>query len=94
LVVLVDEEGREHRFTVLDLLTVNTQDYAIMIPVSGEESGDQELEEQEAVIFRLIPDGGEQALMVVEDDEEWQAVAMAWEEACAEVLDGDGDTGQ
>lgn len=94
LVVLVDEEGREHKFAVLDLLTVNARDYAIMIPVTGEEAGEQELVEQEAVIFRLIPDGEEQALLVVEDDEEWQAVAMAWEEVCAEALDGDGVTGQ
>jgi len=91
LVVLTDEEGREHTFAVLDILTVNAQDYAILVPVSDGEQADHEETEQEAVIFRLVPDGEEQALLVVEDDDEWQAVASAWEEASADAWDEDGE---
>ncbi len=89
IVVLTDEEGQEHSFAVLDILTVNAQDYAILVPLTGEEVTDHEAEEQEAVIFRLVPDGEEQALLVVEDDDEWQAVAAAWEESNSDLWDGE-----
>jgi len=85
LITLVDEEGQEHHFMVLDMLKLNGQDYAVLIPVAAEELPDQEAEEQEVVIFRLVPDGEELALLVVDDEAEWQSVAVAWEEGNADV---------
>jgi uncharacterized protein YrzB (UPF0473 family) len=82
IVTLVDEEGREHQFHVLDILTVDEKEYAILVPAE-EVPADSEADEQEAVIFRIVGDGEEQALLVVEDDDEWQAVADAWQEAYA-----------
>lgn len=79
VITLVDEEGKEHEFMVLDIILVNDSEYAIMVP-ADQEMVDTEADEQEAVIFRIDEKDGEQTLVVVEDDEEWDAVAAAWEE--------------
>lgn len=78
IITLVDEEGKEHDFMVLDIITVNESEYAIMVPTDQEIDADAD--EQEAVIFRIDDNDGEQMLTVVEDDEEWDAVAAAWED--------------
>lgn len=79
MVTLVDEDGKEHEFTVLDIVDVNDREYAILIPMENDTT-DTESEEQEAVIFRIDEVDGEQALIIVEDDDEWDTVARAWEE--------------
>jgi uncharacterized protein YrzB (UPF0473 family) len=79
VVTLVDEEGKEHSFMVLDIILVNESEYAIMVP-ADEEMMDAESDEQEAVIFRIDDNDGDQILTVVDDDDEWDAVAKAWEE--------------
>ncbi|NLM46816.1 MAG: DUF1292 domain-containing protein [Firmicutes bacterium] len=82
VVTLVDEEGAEHDFILLDIIMVDDKEYAIMIPSeAAEEKNSAEDEEQEAVIFRIDADeDGNETLVVVEDDAEWEAVAQAWEE--------------
>ncbi|MDW7650707.1 MAG: DUF1292 domain-containing protein [Bacillota bacterium] len=79
IVTLLDEEGQEHAFMVLDIIMVNDSEYAIMVPAE-EGLVNSESDEQEAIIFRIDETDGEQALVVVEDDAEWDAVAAAWEE--------------
>ena len=78
LITLVDEEGNEHQFMLLDIINVRESDYAIM--VATDELADDEADEQETVIFRIEEnENGQQTLIVVEEDDEWEAVA-AWEE--------------
>jgi putative Holliday junction resolvase len=79
VITLTDEDGHEHQFAILDVIEVDNKEYAILIP-AGEEVEDEESEE-EAVILRLETDEtGEEILVDIEDDEEWQKVAQAWEE--------------
>lgn len=78
-ITLTDEDGHEHEFTVLDVIEVDDREYAILVPAEEEE----ELTEAdaEAVIFRLETDeDGEEVLVDVDDDEEFNRVARAWEE--------------
>lgn len=78
LITLVDEDGNEHQFLLLDIVNVNDNDYAIMV-VAEEAAADDE--EEEAVIFRIEEgEDGQQSLIVVDEDEEWEAVVAAWEE--------------
>ena len=80
VVTLVDEEGIEHDFVLLDIVVVNENEYAIMVPAEDAELENGEAEEQEAVIFRIDEnEDGEQTLVAI-DDEEWDSVAAAWEE--------------
>lgn len=73
VVTLIDEEGAEHDFMVIDIIEVDGVEYAILLPV--EEDSD------EAVILKITSDDdGNELLVDIEEDEEWEKVADAWEE--------------
>ena len=77
VITLVDEEGAEHDFTVVDIINVEGSEYAILLPV--------EEENDEAIILKFTHDEeGNELLVDIEDDEEWEKVADAWEENLAE----------
>jgi uncharacterized protein YrzB (UPF0473 family) len=77
VVTLVDEEGAEHDFTVIDIIEVEGAEYAIMLPVDEEDN--------EAIILKFSKDEeGNELLVDIEDDEEWEKVSEAWEEMIAE----------
>ncbi|KUO58772.1 MAG: hypothetical protein APF84_10185 [Gracilibacter sp. BRH_c7a] len=78
IVVLNDDEGNEHEFMHLASLEVEGSTYFVLLPVEETEDDD---EEAEAIILKLGKDeNGEDMLMDIEDDEEWEKVADAWEE--------------
>lgn len=77
VITLVDEEGAEHDFTVVDIINVDESEYAILLPV--------EEENDEAIILKFTHDEeGNELLVDIEDDEEWEKVADAWEEMLTE----------
>ena len=76
-ITLVDEEGHEHRFDLLNIVEVESAKYAVMIPEFQEPESDQE----EAVIFRIETDEeGEEVLVDIEDDDEFAKVCEALDE--------------
>jgi len=78
IVVLNDDEGNEHEFMHLETLEVEGNTYFVLLPVEESEDDD---EEAEAIILKLGKDeNGEEMLIDIEDDEEWEKVADAWEE--------------
>lgn len=83
IVVLIDEEGNEHDFALVDRFQVELHEYAILVPVvyldEDEDDGAIDLED-EAFIFRIDLDEGEEMLIEVEDEIEWNQVAAIWEE--------------
>ncbi|MGE5530392.1 MAG: DUF1292 domain-containing protein [Patescibacteria group bacterium] len=91
LVTLVDEEGHEHQFSIVDVVEVDERRYALMVPVGEEKQGAEEEEEEEAYIFRLETDeNGEDILVDVDDDEEFERVCAALDD----VDDEDGEDGE
>ncbi|NMB00173.1 MAG: DUF1292 domain-containing protein [Firmicutes bacterium] len=71
-IVLVDEDGTEHEFTVLEYLEVDDQFYAVLLP--------EEDPEGEAFIFKVeVDENGEEFLMDIEDDEEFDRVVAVLE---------------
>ncbi len=74
VITLVDEEGEEHEFNVLDVLDVEGTEYAILIPIGDEEQGD------EVVIFKFVEDDDGNEMLIEIEDEEWEKVADAWQE--------------
>jgi uncharacterized protein YrzB (UPF0473 family) len=72
LITLLDENGVEHEFSLVDILDVDQRRYAVLQPVvEGEES-------EAAVIFRLEEDD---TLITIEDDAEFERVRQAFEAA-------------
>lgn len=88
VVTLLDEEGVEHYFELVDIIMVNDKDYVILLPLNEAKTAPEE--EEEAVIFRIEAGKGEdQTLVIVEDEEEWDLVAEAWEDMLMEMEDED-----
>jgi uncharacterized protein YrzB (UPF0473 family) len=83
VVILIDEEGNEHDFALVDRFEFDFKEYAILVPVmdlADEVEGDELDFEEEAFIFRIDYDEGEEMLVEVEDEAEWNEVATIWEE--------------
>ena len=73
MITLIDEDDVEHEIAVEAFLDVDGNRYAVLVPQS-EEFVD------EAVIMRFGEDeNGEEVLFDIEDDEEWEKVADAYE---------------
>lgn len=63
-IVLVDEEGVEHRYALERVVEIGEKKYVIMVPEV------QDSEEEEAHVFRIDNDeDGEEILVDVEDEE-------------------------
>jgi len=79
--VLIDDEGNEHEFEIIDVMELDGNRYVIMLPI-----GEELIEEEEAVVMKLILDeNGEEVFADIESDEEWDKVEQAyskmlWEE--------------
>lgn len=74
VITLVDEEGQEHDFEVLDVIEVDGLEYAILLPVGQDE------EAAEAIILKFSQDEEGNEILVDPEDEEWEKVADIWEE--------------
>ena len=64
----------------IDSIEVDEQQYAILAPIL-----DDEEESEEAIILKIGKDeNGDDILFDIEDDEEWEKVADAWQELIEE----------
>lgn len=79
VITLVDEEGKEHDFDLVDAIEVDEEKYAILAPILEDEEPD------EVIILKVAKDeNGEDVLYDIEDDDEWEKVANAWQELIEE----------
>lgn len=81
VITLLDEEGVEHEFSIVDVLEVSERRYAILQPLEAGE------EQDTAVIFRMEGD----ALVTIEDDDEFERVRQAFEADTDSGLPTGGD---
>ncbi len=76
VLILVDEEEQEHPFQMIDMVEVDGNQYAVLVPL--EEGSD----EDEAIILKIVLDeNGEEVLYDIEDDEEWEKVVDIWNDS-------------
>lgn len=100
LVTLVDEDGEERDFIVIDTIELEDSRYAVLLPAEdaeideefdedkAEDDEDEDDDEGEAIILKFITDEeGNEILVDIEDDEEWDKVADAWEQMINEGED-------
>jgi hypothetical protein len=69
------DDGTELQCIVLDIFTVDDKDYIALQPIEGEEDGN-------VFLYRFIQENedDEPHLLSIEDDDEFEAVADAFEE--------------
>ncbi len=83
---LQDEEGNDHEFELIGTCEKNGTKYFAMIPF-GEEEKDQEF--CEYVILKAVVENGEENLITIEDDDEFDDVADYFDDLFAEEIDYD-----
>jgi len=78
IITLVDENGEEEDYEVIDIVEMEDAQYVVLLAV---EENPDEANEGEVIILKFGKDDtGSDILVTIEDDEEWERVADAWEE--------------
>lgn len=80
VLVLVDEEGNEHEFELLAELEIEDDTYRVLVPLDDFDEDDDESELEVVILKVVLDDEGNEFLSDIEDDEEWEKVADAWQE--------------
>lgn len=79
-IILTDDDGQDHEFLHIDTLDVDGSTYFVLMPISEDEESESEDDVDEAIILKLGKDDqGNDMLLDIEDDEEWEKVADTWE---------------
>jgi hypothetical protein len=69
-----DEEGNLHNFELIDIIEVDEQEYGILLYVEDENSQEDQ-EEQELAIMRLVKEGEGYIFETIEDEAEFEKVS-------------------
>ena len=94
IVSVLDDEGNEHQFELLDAIETDNGRYVALLPIYTDAEaaveGDGEL-----VILEVVNDEGEDMLVPIEDDETFDEIAEIFEERLSDYyeideVDGDG----
>ena len=84
--ILQDEEGNEHEFELIGTCEKNGVKYYAMIPADGE---GQSEEFCEYVILKSIEQDGEESLVSIDDDDEFDDIADYFDDLFSEEIDYD-----
>ena len=84
---LTDEEGNESEFELLGELTLDDNTYLALTPLDGEED--------EYVVLKVVVDeNGDELLVTIDDDDEFDRVADAFEDSFMGEIDLDDATAE
>ena len=83
---LTDEEGNELEFEMIGQCEMNGVQYYAMIPADSDDSG----EFYEYTILKSVIEDGEEMLVTIDDDDEFEDVADYFDDALADEIDLDG----
>ena len=79
---LTDEEGNESEFELLGELTIDDNTYLALIPLDGDED--------EYVVLKIeVDENGDELLVTIDDDDEVDRVADAFEDSFMDEIDLD-----
>ncbi len=81
LIETYDEEGNKVTFELIDIVTVDDIEYALLLPADSKESD----EEGEILVMRLKKEGEEFSFEAIEDDAEFNKIAEYIEELEDEI---------
>ncbi|MBE6778381.1 MAG: DUF1292 domain-containing protein [Ruminococcaceae bacterium] len=95
LVSVLDDEGNEHQFELLDAIETDESRYVALLPVYPE--AEQAIDDDgELVILEVVDQDGEDLLVPIEDDDTFDEIAGIFEERLSEyyeinTVDEEGD---
>lgn len=86
IVSVIDDEGKEHQFEVLDAIETDDGRYVALLPIYSE--AEEAIEDDgELVILQVVEENGEDLLTPIEDDEMFEEIAGIFEERLAEYYE-------
>lgn len=86
ILTLVDEEGEEHEFEIVDTLDENEESYIALVPVFDDP--DDVLEDSgELVVLKVATDDGEEFLEAIEDEAEFDRISAIFMERLKDTFD-------
>ncbi|MEZ0536358.1 DUF1292 domain-containing protein [Caldicellulosiruptoraceae bacterium PP1] len=87
VITLVDEDGKEVNFEMLDRVNYEGNDYIVLLPVEEMEKGEEE--EAEVVILRIEDRDGEEVYVGIDDENELEEVFEIFQQHLEEDDDFD-----
>lgn len=86
ILTLMDEDGAEHNFELLDSAELDGNTYMALVPIP--ENPEELLEDPgELVILRVAEENGEEFLEAIEDEEEFDKVGAFFTERLSDEFD-------
>lgn len=86
ILTLVDEDGVEHEFEVVDTAQIEDESYVALVPVF--DSAEELLEDSgELVILRVVEEDGEEFLEAIEDEAEFDKIGEFFMERLGDTFD-------
>ena len=86
VITLVDDEGIEHEFDIVDTLEDNGSEYVALVPVLEDIDGEAE-EAGELVVLKIVAEGVEEYLEAIEDEDEFNRISAIFMERLGEEFD-------
>ncbi len=90
LYTLCDEEGKEQTFEMLDSLVIDDEKYFAMVPYY-ENPDDLINDSGELVILKSDYVDGEELLVTIDDDDEFERIGTIFLQRLEEMFDGEED---
>lgn len=86
---LVDEEGNEQEFELLDILEVDGQRYFALVPVEDENVDTDEDGELIVLKSKIVDD--DEMMVTIDDDDEYQRIGNLFIEKLTEFFEQQGE---
>lgn len=86
-ITLVDENGIEREFEIVDSLVTENNEYFALIPTETPENVAND--DGELFILKVVEDNGEEFLEPIEDDEEYEEISEIFIDRLEEYYDFD-----
>lgn len=85
ILTFIDEEGKDVKFEILDVITMNDKEYLVVLPT------DKEKEDEGVLILEIKTVDGEEVYDTVTDDKEAEAVFEKFQEEYADFDEDDDE---
>ncbi len=86
LVSVLDDEGNEHQFEILDAIETDDGRYMALLPVYDDPS-DSVNDDGELIILEVVEENGEDMLVPIEDDDTFEEIASIFEERLSDLYE-------
>lgn len=89
LYTLVDEDGVEQQFEMLDTLEVGDERYYALVPYYDDPTKEVEADTELVVLKSEYDDNNEETLVSIDDDDEYERIGNMFLERLNEIYDGE-----